>query len=62
MDLLHRLKAKYHCIIGKEYVKTIKRKQFNLTMAEEVILGVKLIAAILKVPRIWLMCIYLAMS
>ncbi len=50
MDLLHRLKAKYHHIIEKKYIKTIKRKQFNLTMAEEVILGVKLIAASLEVP------------
>ena len=50
MDLLHRLKAKYHHIIEKKYIKTIKRKQFNLTMAEDIILGVKLIAAILEVP------------
>ena len=51
MDLLHRLKAKYHHIIEKRYIKTIKRKQFNLTIAEDVILGVKLLSAILQVPR-----------
>ena len=51
MDVLHRLKAKYHHVAEKKYIKTIRRKQFNLTMAEEIILGVKLIAAILEVPQ-----------
>ena len=51
MDLLHRLKAKYHHSHEKKYLKTIKRKQCNLTMAEEIILGVKLFAAILEVPQ-----------
>ena len=51
MDLLHRLKTKIRHIIEKKYIKTIKRKQFNLTMAEEIILGVKLISAILEVPQ-----------
>ena len=50
MDIISSLKAKYHHIVEKKYIKTIKRKQFNLTMAEEVILVVKLIAATLKVP------------
>ncbi len=51
MNLLHKLKAKYHHIIEKKYIKTVKRKQFNLTIAEEVILSVKLLATILQVPR-----------
>ena len=50
MDIVSRLKAKYHRKITKKYIKTIKRKQFNLTIAEEIILVVKLIAAILEVP------------
>ena len=50
MDLVHRLKAKYLHRIEKEYIKTIKRKQFNLTMADDIILSVKLIAASLEVP------------
>ena len=50
MGIINRLRAKYHHIVERKYIKTIKRKQFNLTMAEEIILGVKLIATILEVP------------
>jgi len=32
-------------------MKTIKRKQYNLTMSEEIISNIKLIAAILEVPQ-----------
>ena len=50
MSIIGRIKAKYHHRISSKYIKTIKRKQFNLTMAEEIIVGVKLIAAIFEVP------------
>ena len=51
MDLLHRLKAKYHHGGGGKHTKAIRRRQFNMTIAEEIILGVKFIAAILEVPQ-----------
>ena len=51
MSIISRLKAKYHHSIARKYIKTVKRKQFNLTIAEEVITGVKLLASILHVPR-----------
>ena len=51
MQLIHRLKAKYHHAIEKKYIKSINRRQFNITIAEEVIQGVRLLAAILEVPR-----------
>ena len=51
MCITSRLKAKYHHTITRKYIKTIKRKQFNLTIAEDIILSVKLIAAILEVPK-----------
>ncbi len=50
MDLISRLKTRYQHKIEKKYIKTIKRKQFNLTMADDIILSVKLIAASLEVP------------
>jgi len=50
MGITSRLKATYQHLFGKKYIKTIKRKQFNLNMAEDVVLGVKLIAVILEVP------------
>ena len=51
VNLLHWLKAKYDRSIGKRRTKTVRRRQFNMTVAEEIVLGVKLLAAILKVPR-----------
>ena len=51
MQLIHRLKARYHHRIEKKYLRTIKRRQFNVTIAEDVIVGVKLLAASLSVPR-----------
>jgi len=51
MTLFHRLKAKYHHIIENKYIKAIKRKQYNLTISEEIISNIKLIAAILEVPQ-----------
>ena len=51
MDLLHRLKAKYRHIIERKYIKVIRRRQFNMTIAEEMIIGVELLAAIHDVPK-----------
>ena len=51
MDLLHRVITKHHQIIEKKYIKTIKRRQCNLTMAKDIIAGVKIVAAILEVPQ-----------
>ena len=50
MDIIGRVIARYQQLLDRRHVKTIKRKQFNLTMAEDIIVGVKLIAAILEVP------------
>ncbi|MFC1995128.1 hypothetical protein ACFLVK_01820 [Chloroflexota bacterium] len=51
MGITNSLITAYYRLIGKKHTKTIKRKQFNLTMDEEIILGVKLIAAVLEVPQ-----------
>jgi len=51
MELLHRLKAKYRHKIEKKYAKAINRKQLNFNCSEDIILGVKFMAAILEVPR-----------
>ena len=50
MDLLHRLKTKYHHLVERRHVRAIKRKHFKMTVAEETILGVKSLAAVFKVP------------
>ncbi|MFC1929881.1 hypothetical protein ACFLW6_03355 [Chloroflexota bacterium] len=51
MGITNGLITAYYRLIGKKHTKTINRKQFNLTMDEGIILGVKLIAAILEVPQ-----------
>ena len=50
MELLQRLKAQYRHKIERKYAKVIKRKQFNVTCSQDIILEVKLIAAALQVP------------
>jgi len=50
MNLLHRLKAKYRHRIEKKYAKTIKRRQLNFNCDEDIIIGIKFLAAILEVP------------
>ena len=50
MGITDGITTAYNHLIGRKPIKTIKRKQFNLTMDEEIILKVKLIAAILDVP------------
>ena len=61
MDLISRLKTRYQHKIEKRYIKMIKRKQFNLTMAQDIILGVKLIAASLEVP-LYVACEHILLS
>ena len=51
MNIINALKTKYYHSTGQKYTKTIRRKQFNLTMSEEIIRVVRLIAAILGVPK-----------
>jgi len=49
MHLLSRLNIKYHCYTGKK--PGIRRAQYNMTIAEDVIAGVKALAATLKLPQ-----------
>ena len=51
MSIIDKLKAKYRHRITKKHIKTVRRRQFNLTISEEIIQGVKLLAAALHVPR-----------
>ena len=51
MGFLRRLKAKYHHKAERKYLRLTKRRQFNLTIAEEIIEAVKLLAIALEVPR-----------
>jgi hypothetical protein len=50
MNMNHRLIEAFHRLSGRKRGDAVKRKQFNLVMNEEIILGVKLIAATLEVP------------
>ncbi len=50
MDIIGRVIARLQQLTDRKRIKTIKRKQFNLTMAEDIIVGVKFIAAIMGVP------------
>jgi hypothetical protein len=50
MELLHLLKAIYRHKIERKYPKAIERRQFNITCSQDIIVGVKFIAAILEVP------------
>ena len=51
MGILRRFLTKYRQLLDRRHVKTIRRRQFNMTIDAELVLGVKLLAAILKVPR-----------
>ena len=51
MTVFHRLKAKYHHIIEKKYTKTIERKQYNLTISEDIIKVIKYLSHVLEVPQ-----------
>ena len=48
--IMSRFKKAYKALIGADN-KKIPRCQYNLTMAYDVILGVKLLADVLKVPQ-----------
>ena len=50
MSITNTLLKAYYRTLGRKYNKSVKRKQFNLTIDEEIITGVKSIAAILDVP------------
>lgn len=51
MELLRRLKTKYLHLGDRGYVKGIRRRQFNMTVDAQLVLAVKFLAIILKVPR-----------
>lgn len=51
MNIVSWLEAKYRRSIEKKHAKAIKRRQFNMTIDERIVLGVKALAAILEVPR-----------
>ena len=51
MELLRRLKTKYLHLGDRGHVKGIRRRQFNMTIDAQLVLAVKFLAIILKVPR-----------
>ena len=51
MGILRSLLTKYHQLIGRRNVKTIKRRQFNMMVDEGLADGVKLLAIVLELPR-----------
>ena len=51
MELLRRLKTKYLHLGNRGHVKGIRRRQFNMTIDAQLVLAVKFLATILKVPR-----------
>ena len=51
MDLLGGFTTKYRQLLDRRHVKAIRRRQFNMTIDAELVLGVKFLAMILKVPR-----------
>jgi len=50
-DIITWLEAKYRRSIEKRHERAIKRRQFNMTVDDRIVLGVKALAAILEVPR-----------
>ena len=51
MGILRRFLTKYHQLLNRRQAKVIRRKQFNMTIDVGLAQGVKLLAAILEVPR-----------
>jgi len=51
MGILRRFITKYHQLLDRRYVKAIRRRQFNMTIDAQLVLAVKFLAIILKVPR-----------
>ena len=50
MGILRRFITKYRQLLDRKH-KAIRRRQFNMAIHAELALGVKFLAAILKVPR-----------
>jgi hypothetical protein len=51
MDILSGFITKYRQLLDRRHVKAIRRRQFNMTIDAELVVGVKFLAMILKVPR-----------
>ena len=51
MGILRRFITKYRQLLDRRQAKAIRRKQFNMTIDVGLVMGVKFLAAILKVPR-----------
>ena len=51
MNLLRESITKYRRLLDRKHVKATRRRQFNTTIDAEIVLGVKFLAEILKVPR-----------
>jgi ABC-type sulfate transport system permease subunit len=50
MDILSGLITKYRQLLDRRHAKAIRRRQFNMTIDAGLVLGVKFLAIILKVP------------
>jgi len=51
MGLIDRLKAKYKYRRRKRYLRSIRRKQFNMTISESIVHATEILAADLGVPK-----------
>ena len=51
MDTLCRFLIKYRQLLDRKNVKAIRCRQFNMTIYAGLVIGVKFLAEILKVPR-----------
>ena len=51
MGILRGLMTKYRQLLDRRHVKAVRRRQFNMTIDAQLVLGVKFLAIILKVPR-----------
>jgi hypothetical protein len=51
MGILRRFITQYRQLLDRKHAKAVKRRQFNMTIDAELVLSVKVLAAILKVPR-----------
>ena len=49
MSIINKLTTTYHRLLGNKY-KVAKRRQFNLTLNENIIDGVRAISATLELP------------
>ena len=51
MGILRRFITKYRQLLDRRQAKVIRRRQFNMTVDAGLVMGVKFLAEILKVPR-----------